>query len=308
MKSIRSKLFSSYLFVIIAMIIPLAYFFFTQNIITNKYAEAINNMLVLESVPDDVNNLIGVYRKLFVDADNENLSREYVEYVSELGKTHDILNTTITNEDSRISYQGLQNLVTQIINETDDGIESARGGDLTKAAARYDSAIKKSYYLEENTAGLVLKELGVMNEFQEKMINNRKTTVIFSIALFITTSIGCLLLASLYSKEIISPVIELSDLSLEISKGNFDIEISQDLVNRKDETGTLSLSFQSMLLKLRSQITELNKSNIQIKKAQEILAQKNKQLERFNKLVVDRELKMTELKEEIMDLKKQSKT
>jgi len=167
----------------------------------------------------------------------------------------------------------------------------------------YDSVTKKSYYLSENTAALALEELGLMHKFQDQMARSRKITIILSITLFATTIIGGLLLAFLYSKEIISPIMVLSDLALRITEGDFETEIPQELIERKDETGTLSSSFRSMLLRLQAQIRELNESNAKIKEAQESVIKKNKDLEKMNRIMVDRELRMTEMKKEIEKLK-----
>lgn len=302
--SIRTRIFLSYLFIVVVMTIPLGYLFYGQGVIASKYSSAIENMLLIESIPDDTNALISVYRKLIFDIENQDLGKQYSDLVGKLEVTHAVLDETITNEDSMISYQGLHNVDKEIVNKMDRGIDEARNGDIVTPAAVLDEITKIGYYLKEDTAELVLQELGTMNEFQGRMIESRRVILLLGVAMIVATSVGCLIMALFYSKQIIAPIMGLSELALKITGGDFDVQIPEEFIESNDETGILSLSFRNMLAKLRSQIQELNDSNVKLGQAQNSIQQKNVDLERVNKLMVGRELKMIELKKEVEDLRK----
>ena len=91
-------------------------------------------------------------------------------------------------------------------------------------------------------------------------------------------------------RRFLKPLSQLKETVEEISAGNLDKDIN---INTKDEIGDLSHSFGNMLKALKS-----SKENIE-KKVQ----QRTAQLEKMNKSMIGRELKMVDLKKEINELK-----
>lgn len=85
----------------------------------------------------------------------------------------------------------------------------------------------------------------------------------------------------------------------EISKGNLSYVITP--TNSHDEIGQLSEVFNTMAQRLSLSYQSLEK---QVKQRTEDLEKKVSELERINKLMINRELKMVELKKEIENLKK----
>lgn len=74
-----------------------------------------------------------------------------------------------------------------------------------------------------------------------------------------------------------------------------DLSIDPKILNKKDETGTLAQAFYAMVTNLKNKIQQIEESEKNIR-------EKNEQLERFNKLVINRELRMIELKKRIAEL------
>jgi len=124
------------------------------------------------------------------------------------------------------------------------------------------------------------------------------------------------------AKKIINPLEQLRKGAEIIGKGNFDYRID---IKTGDEIGELAKSFNQMAEKLKESYAELEESkdvlevkvkartkeleelteslDEQVKERTRELQEKVKELERFNKLAVGRELKMIELKKEIERLK-----
>jgi nitrate/nitrite-specific signal transduction histidine kinase len=115
------------------------------------------------------------------------------------------------------------------------------------------------------------------------------------------------ILAGLYlSKRITKPIINLRDAALSISKGNLDTNID---IKSGDEIEQLAQAFIQMTVDLASSRKKLEEYSKDLEKqvAQRTaeLNEKLSELERTNKLMVGRELRMTELKTEIQTLKDQ---
>lgn len=102
---------------------------------------------------------------------------------------------------------------------------------------------------------------------------------------------------------IVNPVLELRDRSKDIADGNFENKVK--IVSR-DEIGELAKSYNSMadmLKKSKEKLENYNKGlEKEVERRTNQLKNKNHELEKFNKVVVDREIKMIELKKKIDEL------
>ena len=104
-------------------------------------------------------------------------------------------------------------------------------------------------------------------------------------------------LSRIFIGRIIKPLHDLSDAAEKIMRGHVNVELSQD---SKDEIGVLANSFGEMVKKLvRINLTLED----QVHERTKDLNYRVRQLERFNKIAINRELKMIELKKEVKLLK-----
>ncbi len=128
----------------------------------------------------------------------------------------------------------------------------------------------------------------------------------FIILFIITILVGCVvgLFGYFVGRTITAPIRQLREQISKIKTGNFDSKAS---VKTNDEFGEMANSFSDMALKLKEIYENLEekvnqKTNELSTKVGE-LVKKQADLERINKMMVDRELKMIELKKEIAKLK-----
>ena len=101
------------------------------------------------------------------------------------------------------------------------------------------------------------------------------------------------------NQTVIKPLVLLHKGTEVIAGGNLDYNVD---IQTKDEIGQLSRSFNEMAGKLKASYSGLEEK---VKERTKVLEEKTAELERMNKLMVGRELKMIELKKEIEELKKQ---
>lgn len=113
-----------------------------------------------------------------------------------------------------------------------------------------------------------------------------------------------LIVFMIINQRIIRPVQALSVVTKAFSQGDFSARASKGI---DDELGELSTTFNEMGEKLENRTAELllAKQNLEadVKRRTEELEQKITELEKFNKFVIGRELKMVELKKELRALK-----
>jgi len=145
----------------------------------------------------------------------------------------------------------------------------------------------------------------------------------FSIFSSVVVIVGVAIILFLLGKSIVNALAVLRNDTEVIGTGNFDHSVSTD---GKDEIGDLSRAFDDMIMQLKSVTASRDQLNEEIRsreQAEEVrdqaenvreLAEKEAEaalleleakldeLEKFNKLAVNRELRMIELKREINDL------
>ena len=125
-------------------------------------------------------------------------------------------------------------------------------------------------------------------------------------------------------KSIVNPIKKITASCENVRRGNFDFELEGDW---RTEIGELAETFNKMLRDIKESHQNLEEAKAvleirvaartrelqdltqgleeQVKARTSDLQEKMKELERFNRLAVDRELKMIELKKELKKLKKE---
>lgn len=142
-------------------------------------------------------------------------------------------------------------------------------------------------YIPEVDWGLVVKK--DKSEIFQPIYSNARTLGIISLLLVAVSFMISFMAASTLSR----PITGLRKGAEEIEKGNLSYRVA---MNRKDEIGQLSQSFDRMANSLKE-----SKQEIEAK-----VADRTKDLEKINQAMVGRELKMIELKKEIASLKTES--
>ena len=106
----------------------------------------------------------------------------------------------------------------------------------------------------------------------------------------------------LLAMTVVSPIKKLHEAMKRIKEGSFDVE--SDVVSN-DEIGEMSKTFNEMTEELKTSYASLEEKVAEKTKS---LNDKLEEVEKMNKLMVGRELRMMELKKEISELQEKSKT
>ncbi|KKS28538.1 MAG: hypothetical protein UU89_C0034G0007 [Parcubacteria group bacterium GW2011_GWC2_42_11] len=121
------------------------------------------------------------------------------------------------------------------------------------------------------------------------------------LAFFVVLVVCC---GYFFSNTLSIPIIKLKDKAIDISRGNMKTVID---IKSKDEVGELAAAFNQMTCNLLQSQQEIKKHSHDLEqKVTERTMELNKKLEeieKMNSLVVNRELKMIELKKEVGELK-----
>ncbi|MBN1896689.1 MAG: HAMP domain-containing protein [Candidatus Aenigmarchaeota archaeon] len=275
-------------------------FFYTITEYKNLSDNLILENTFTETVPELIENY---YRVVFAPGSTERYAL-YKEQRDSILDTISRLDKTIVYDQSKISYTGLKNTIIDIIGKCDSGIEEIRKGNLTAAASYYNDMLLKKFFVIENTASLMVKELKYVEIIQKNVDNTYNIIIIMISVLTLVVILSCIIFAILFSEKMTVPIIRLSKIANDVAEGRMKRGIDNNLLNRKDEIGSLSRSLNVMIKKIETKITELEDANVIASNAKKAVEDANSELEKINKLAIGRELKMIELKNKLKNISK----
>jgi len=136
-------------------------------------------------------------------------------------------------------------------------------------------------------------------------LNKTSKNIQYKFFILITAMLGVVILTGVFfASSITKPIKKLKKFAQKITEGNFK-EATVD-INSNNEFFDLANCFNTMAGDLDSSRQKLEESNKELENRVESrtkeLQEKNEELEKFNKIAVDREMKMVELKEKIKTL------
>ncbi|UCC97479.1 MAG: HAMP domain-containing protein [Phycisphaerales bacterium] len=271
----------------------------------------------LGPVISTVNNLRALHRDM-KDADEEyitkgrtttseerlGLKKQFVERSTEFGKWLKAL------EDSGALAQN-QVLVSEVSHAYTEFVSSALGQDqlfdlcekeMKTCAKRLDHIADVDVLGQLDST--MARELTVLARRQLSDVQNRTARLVkWTCAVLMIVSAGvilaCWAVMNVVSKRIVKPILALSDASKALAKGDL---IKKVEVSANDEIGDLCAAFNEMADDLRettTSVSHLQKAIVERRRVEVQLRRSIEDLEQFNKLAVERELRMVELKKEV---------
>jgi methyl-accepting chemotaxis protein len=147
---------------------------------------------------------------------------------------------------------------------------------------------------------LVFPDWAVVTEVPVTQAYSEVTRIIsIMVGILFLIAILIVILGTSISRLLARPIIALRNSVEKMSHGDIGTTIT---IDSQDEIGDLAEAFNNMSTKLKISYTGLEEK---VRSRTNELQEKMNELERMNKLMIGRELKMTELKQEIVKLKKE---
>ena len=305
--SIRQKIFLSSVAVVFLMFITLSSFFIFHRISINEYKKISDNLILENELSQRVHVLVESYNAIVIAPSSQERKNTYNLQYEEITDILNELDIAIENQDSKVAYEGLRHLILLVLEDCQNGIRALEEGDTATALDFYNDAQHKLGFVLSNTTSFLLTEIQHLHEVQT-LTEQRYTQQLFVVSLWTVLLVfGALLYALIFARRITSPINVLSEISAKVSEGDFNQHIPKKLMARSDEVGSFAHSFTLMLEKLNHKIEQVETANETILSTQKDLETRNEELEKFNRMVIGRELKMVELKENIAALERKLK-
>jgi methyl-accepting chemotaxis protein len=309
--SIQQKILLSIIAVIVLMLLSLGSVFIFHISAVNQYRQVSDNLILEHDLQMEADKLTEAYNALVIAPESSERLLAYRMVRDNIVVIFKELDQAIENEDTRVAYSGLKSVILNMVGDGDKGLAALERGEAPTALDLYNEIIYKRSFVHENTTSLLLTEISHLYSIQQTL-EERYTIQLATVCLWIVLLVGLsILYAFVFAGRITAPIKELSLVSKEVAKGNHNFPISEKVLQRKDEVGTLAASFAVMVEKLNNEIHQVEEANEVVLETKRHLEERNMELERFNRMVVNREIRMRELKniiatleEKINDLQK----
>jgi nitrogen fixation/metabolism regulation signal transduction histidine kinase len=307
MERIKKQIIYSFLFMILIMSMLNLFVFANHISITAKYEELSFSLLQKNKLLLSVDQIVQTYNSIIKNADDKALLVRYADEKQGINDTLRNIEKSLKFAESRAILRGIKNTVYSILDDCDEGIRLAAIGNFETSSSYYESANKKYFFVKENMSNLIISEFTYFEDLHNEVTKSTKQIYLIFIASLIIVTLFFMTYAVLFATNLIEPLIHLIDTVEKVSRGDSKVNLGEDLIVRKDGIGRLAQSFQVMLNKIRENIHELTIKNNEIMLTKQELEARVAELEKFQGIMVNRELRMIELKKKIAELESKVK-
>lgn len=288
MKSIRNKITLAFIVVITIMIMMVATIVIVNFNLLNKYKMINENIVYEQELKDDVLTLIEESYSGF-NANDYSIYNTKLKEIRSLENNLDIRFGGIDIDgETRLSYRSVKNSLNTVIDEIED-IKKRQNeeGAISYITTSFQDSISKFEFVKSNISDLLIVETKNIAKITQE-INKKQSLLISLISLSIVlTSVILLIFAFIFSRKITKPITRLSEAASRISDGDLSMIINKELLERKDEMGSLSKSFNNMVLKLREKIIAYEISNTELDEKVKETTNTNLELENNKTVIVN---------------------
>ncbi len=261
-----------------------------------KDQKIIRTMTTEYSIISLTDNLALAYNDAIKSSGDTVTSEKYYSIKNSLLNVITNLKLQIADEESMSTLMGVENTVKKVLDECDSGLKEVQNNNLENITRHLVEANKNSDFVRDNVRTLLQKELEYLTRSQESSRQIYMIIIIVSAGFFVMVILLMIYYAHRVSRQVIGPIEQLTEAAKEVISGNVQVQISKDLMKQNDEVGSLSKSFIFMVDTVQTKIAEL-------KTSKDALEEGNAELAKLNGFMVDRELKMVELKKQLSELK-----
>jgi len=301
--SIGNKIQVALLGSISILVVSALVMLFINQLNTYQNQHTIETMTMEYSVISLSSELVQQYNSVVRTPEDTKVMADYQSIHTKITNVISVLKSRIISQESKILLVGLENTVNRVMNECDTGIKELKNNNFQDLSTYYDQANKDNDFVSDNARALLQKELDYLSGIEEKSNQFYLITITTSLGIFILIVVAMIFFARSFSKQLITPLADLSLFAKNIANGKLQAQDKRTLKITNDETGSLTESIYTMVDKLMEMVTKEQQAAEEIKKSSQSLVDKNSELERLNKLMVDRELKMIEMKKELEELR-----
>ena len=294
-RSIKSKLVSGYVIVIALMFAVNLFFIYKSYSYNEKYKILIDGTIKEGNLKNLTKDMVDVTGNLISNNTKEDLEKFNSDW-KEIEDISSYLDSTITSEDSKNSYEILKNLLINTKIDCNTAILLSKNSDTAvKSSDYYNSASKKVQYVSDINGELVSNELVYIKTIQEDMQKSFKINLIISSIILLLVVVGSILYSVVFSASISKKLSKLTKLAKDIANGELTYEEYQHNESTSNELIILEDTFMEMKKSLNTTIGKVRGSVVSVTEASTDLKSTMEQSKSANDVIVNAINSVTEV-------------
>ncbi|MBQ8527086.1 MAG: histidine kinase [Lachnospiraceae bacterium] len=255
--SIRIKFVIVFVLTSLILLVVNTFMFYNINRITLRLDEIYISNVKLNTMTDVLGRVQGSMTE-YLNTKTSDAIEDYYRNEEEFsGLIHELESNT-TDSGLRLMERNIRYMSESYIELTGKTIEAKRGRNVEKYKKYYEEATELYLYLGEYLTGLNSEKFRINTESYELLSSSLRYLEWFSIMIFLVLGLFNVLLVLLVTGSITRPLLELSGVADQVSKGDFDVDVVP--VRFKDEVGVVTSAFNKMVDSIRDHIARLRES------------------------------------------------
>ena len=288
--SIKKKMILSFGIVIITLFLANVLSIYNSYKYNQQYKILVDNTSKESRLKELAKTMIDSTSNIIVGGKDEDI-KIFNDTWSEIEDICGNLDSSIVSDDSRLSYSVFKNVLINTKIDCNNAIIYNKNTDTAvKSADYYNSAEKKSQYIDLTNGELLSNEIAYMSIVKEQIERSFNGTLVVSILSILLLLIGAFIYSVRFSDNMSKKILKLKKIAEDIANGNLVYEYNSakdEMAFSKDEISTLENTFMNMKKSLNLTISAVRESVISVTQASSNLSISMQQSRSANDVVVD---------------------
>ena len=288
--SIKKKMILSFGIVIITLFLANVLSIYNSYKYNQQYKILVDNTSKESRLKELAKTMIDSTSNIIVGGKDEDI-KIFNDTWSEIEDICGNLDSSIVSDDSRLSYSVFKNVLINTKIDCNNAIIYNKNTDTAvKSADYYNSAEKKSQYIDLTNGELLSNEITYMSIVKEQIERSFNGTLVVSILSILLLLIGAFIYSVRFSDNMSKKILKLKKIAEDIANGNLVYEYNSakdEMAFSKDEISTLENTFMNMKKSLNLTISAVRESVISVTQASSNLSISMQQSRSANDVVVD---------------------
>lgn len=194
----------------------------------------------------------------YLNAKTSDSLEDYYRSEQEFSSLAEELSNRISNSSNERMERNIRKMSEKYLDAVGQTIEAKRGRNVVKYSKRYENASTLYEYLKTNIYSLNSERLQENSSNYAVAMEAFKTFEIVSAIVMMVVIFGNLIIIARVTATIIKPLKALTKEAQEVTKGNFDIELTQP--ESEDEIGVVTGTFNQMVLSIQQYIEQIRQN------------------------------------------------
>lgn len=279
--TIQAKLITVFTLTSLIILTVNIFMYLNINIMVNQLDQVYISNIRLNELVDALGNVQASMTD-YLNTKTSDSIEDYYRYEQDYANLVDNLNGDITNNTLGMMERNIKAMSENYLIITNQAIVAKRGRNVEKYKLRYENAAELYDYINMYIYSLNNGLLKNNSSNYETLSRSLQYLETISTAIMLMVALSSVVLITMVTRTITSPLKVLASTANQVAKGNFDVELVK--VTTKDEVGVVSTAFNKMVVSMQDYISKLKDGLDKERKMEE------------NELLIETHLKDAQLK------------